>query len=155
MELGGANTAELLFLDSMIPGAIQRATEALERAAQMAGIGERIRAAADPQNGRQAVLDLLETLHMSEPELDNSWLYFIAFRQFDDFFAIVDALNAEATIWSAADNIMFSVNSFRESGIAADPRYVATMTDIGAVEAWDTRGPPDFCSKDTGTWVCE
>jgi hypothetical protein len=50
---------------------------------------------------------------------------------------------------------MFTVTIFRDSGITADPRYVKAMTDIGVVEAWETRGPPDFCSKDTGTWVCE
>jgi len=160
LELGATSVGELLFLDYVIAGDIHKATEVLERAAQLsgidsAGIGERIRAAADPQNGRQAVLDLLKTLHKRDPELDNSWLYFFAFRQFDEFFAIVDALNAEATIWSAADEIMFSANSFRDSGIAADSRYVAVMTDIGAVEAWVTRGPPDHCHKDTGAWVCE
>ena len=46
------------------------------------------------------------------------------------------------------------ISSEDPAGIA-DPRYVAAMTDIGVVEAWDTRGPPDFCSKDTGTWVCK
>ncbi len=160
IDLGSPYVGELLFLDYMLAGDVLKATEVLERVAQMAGIdsagiGERVRAAADPQNGRQAVLDLLETLHKSDPVLDNSWLYFVAFRQFDDFFAIVDGLNAEGTIWSDADNIMFSVNSFRDAGIAADPRYVATMTDMGAVEAWEIRGPPDHCRKDTGAWVCE
>ena len=82
-------------------------------------------------------------------------IYFLAFRQWDDLFAVIDAYNAKATTWSDADNIMYWVTTFRDSGITADPRYVAAMTDIGVVEAWDTRGPPDFCSKDTGAWVCE
>ena len=72
-----------------------------------------------------------------------------------DLFAVIDAYNAVTTTWTDADDIMFYAAIFRDSGITADPRYVAAMSDIGAVEAWETRGPPDFCRKDTGAWVCE
>jgi TolB-like protein len=160
MELGSVLSARALFVDYMLASEIDRAIVAHDRAMQMngedpAGVADRIRAAADPVTGRQALLDWLEVVPDSPFWTGSSWIYFLAFRQWDDLFAVIDAYNAKATTWSDADNIMNSVTIFRDSGITADPRYVAAMTDYGVVEAWDTRGPPDYCSKDTGTWVCK
>ena len=160
MELGSAASALALFMDYMLANEVDKAIVAHDRAMRLgdedpAGIADRIRAAADPVSGRQAVLDLVEAL----PDIGiwgaSSWFYFFAFHQWDDLFAVIDAYNAKATTWSDADNIMYWATIFRDSGITADPRYVAAIRDIGVVEAWDTRGPPDFCSKDSGTWVCE
>jgi TolB-like protein len=160
MELGSAGSALALFMDYMFANEIDRAIVTHDRAMRMndedpAGVADRIRAAADPVAGRQALLDLLKAVPDTGIWTEASWFYFLAFRQWDDLFAVIDAYNTKATTWSDADHIMFLITIFRDSGITADPRYVAAMTDIGVVEAWDTRGPPDYCSKDTGTWVCE
>jgi TolB-like protein len=160
MELGNTSSAHGLFVDYMLDNEIDKAIVAHDRAMRMsdedpAGVADRIRAATDPVAGRQELLDLLKAVPDTGVWNESSWLYFLAFRQWDDLFAVIDAYNDRATNWSDADNVMYWVTIFRDSGITADPRYVVAMTDIGAVEAWDTRGPPDFCSKDSGTWVCE
>jgi len=160
VELGGALSAQSLFMDYMISGEIDAAIVALERFLRMSGedptgIGDRIRAAADPVSGRQALLDWVATFPESDFWNGTNWLYFLAFRQFDDLFDVIDAHNARATDWSDADNIMFYVAIFRNSGVTANPRYAAAMNAIGAVDAWETHGPPDHCRKDTGAWVCQ
>jgi hypothetical protein len=71
----------------------------------------------------------------------------LAFRQFDDLFDVIDAHNARATDWSDADNIMYYVAIFRESGVTANPRYAAAMNAIGAVDAWETRAPQIFAAR--------
>ena len=160
MELGSAASALHLFLDYMFANEIDKAVVAHDRAMRLSdedptGIADLIRATSDPVAGQQELLELLGALPDTGLWNESRWFYYFAFRQWDDLFAVIDAYNAKATTWSDADNIMHLVTIFRDSGVIADPRYVKAMTDIGVVEAWNTRGPPDFCGKDTGTWVCE
>ncbi|MHA1565670.1 MAG: hypothetical protein ACTSX7_10200, partial [Alphaproteobacteria bacterium] len=160
VELGDALSAQILFMDYMITGEIDEAIVALERSLRMSGedptgVGDRIRAAADPVSGRQALLDWVATFPENDFWNGTNWAYFLAFRQFDDLFDVIDAHNARATDWSDADEIMYYVSVFRDSGVTASPRYAAAMNAIGAVDAWETRGPPDFCRKDAGEWVCD
>ena len=160
VELGDALSAQNLFMDYMITGEIDAAIVALERSLRMSGedptgVGDRIRAAADPVSGHQALLDWVATFPEGDFWNGTNWVYLLAFRQFDDLFDVIDAHNARATDWSDADEIMYYVSIFRDSGVTASPRYAAAINAIGAVDAWETRGPPDFCRKDTGEWVCD
>lgn len=42
----------------------------------------------------------------------------------------------------------------RERGFTAHPRFLEAATYLGLPEIWEQRGPPDFCSKAEGQWVC-
>jgi hypothetical protein len=33
--------------------------------------------------------------------------------------------------------------------------YVELAESLGFIEIWEQRGPPDFCQKLDGEWVCE
>jgi hypothetical protein len=43
----------------------------------------------------------------------------------------------------------------RDTGFTARPQYVELANRMGLVDIWEQRGPPDFCSKADGRWVCE
>jgi tetratricopeptide (TPR) repeat protein len=43
----------------------------------------------------------------------------------------------------------------RDSGFIAHPRFIEIAEAMVLVDLWDKRGPPDFCEKVDGEWVCE
>jgi hypothetical protein len=43
----------------------------------------------------------------------------------------------------------------RPPGLTAHPRYIEFAEAYALVELWDQRGPPDYCKKLEGQWVCE
>ena len=54
-----------------------------------------------------------------------------------------------------AEVLIFNSQIDRNSGFTADPRYLEIAEMVGLVELWEQRGPPDFCQKTGGEWVCE
>jgi hypothetical protein len=44
---------------------------------------------------------------------------------------------------------------FRDQGFTAHPKYLEVAEWMGLTDVWDRRGPPDYCSKVEGRWVCD
>jgi len=44
---------------------------------------------------------------------------------------------------------------FRHGGFTAHPKYLEAAESLGVIDIWEQRGPPDFCEKLNGQWVCE
>jgi hypothetical protein len=40
-------------------------------------------------------------------------------------------------------------------GFTAHPKYLEVVESIGIMDVWEQRGPPDFCDKVGGEWVCK
>jgi hypothetical protein len=64
-------------------------------------------------------------------------------------------LDLDGSIWTDADVPVFYGTVFRRTGFTADPKYVEIAEAIGMMDVWEQRGPPDFCRKVVGEWVCE
>jgi TolB-like protein len=43
----------------------------------------------------------------------------------------------------------------RSTGFTAHPKFLEVAEALDLFELWDERGPPDFCEKVGGEWVCE
>jgi len=50
---------------------------------------------------------------------------------------------------------LFDSMVFRRSGFTAHPKFLEVAETMGLIDIWEKRGPPDFCSKSSGQWVCE
>jgi hypothetical protein len=46
--------------------------------------------------------------------------------------------------------IVFPANGFR-----SHPGFLRYAKASGLADFWDEHGAPDFCSKESGQWVCE
>jgi hypothetical protein len=44
---------------------------------------------------------------------------------------------------------------FKRADIVTHPRFLPFRKADTMVAMWDERGPPDFCNKASGEWVCE
>lgn len=82
-----------------------------------------------------------------------TWYLFFGFldRQFDRIFE----LDLTDSSWTDADVPIWQGTLFRRLGFTAHPKYLELAEEIGLVKLWEERGPPDFCNKIDGEWVCE
>ena len=89
---------------------------------------------------------------MSEEEVASLYLLF---GFLDRYFELVFATEPNASTWHLAGIHLWRGTIFRRLGFTAHPRYLELARSLGIVETWEQRGPPDFCEKLDGQWVCE
>ena len=122
---------------------------------------ELVTAARDPFSG-QAYLDrripeIAATL--SEDDGFNwqtgliNWYLYLGFT--DRYFELINGANAVGGTWSDADEHLLNGHVFNRMGFTAHPDYIQFAIDVGIVDTWDQRGPPEFCRKRGDSWACE
>jgi TolB-like protein len=52
-------------------------------------------------------------------------------------------------------NLLASGIAYKQLGFTRHPRYLDVAEAVGIVNVWEQRGPPDFCEKTGGQWVCQ
>jgi len=57
--------------------------------------------------------------------------------------------------WSNVDYPLQYGMIYGRHGFTSHPKFMKYAEVSGMTDLWDRRGPPDFCSKDSGEWVCE
>jgi len=83
------------------------------------------------------------------------YYWYLGLGEFDRFWAVVDQLRAEAAgDWDESGFLLEYANAFRETGVTGHAGYLRYAESTGLIDLWEQRGPPDFCSKDNGEWVC-
>ena len=80
--------------------------------------------------------------------------WYLPFGFLDRYFEIMRDRDLDSP-WTDADDFVYSGTIYRRTGFTAHPKYLEVVESLGIVEVWDKRGPPDFCSKSSGQWVCE
>jgi TolB-like protein len=117
--------------------------------------------ARDPASG-QAYLDLhIPQIVASMPEeyAVQTWrslvLWYLLFGFIDRHFEVILDLVATDSTWTDADGLVFDGTVYRRLGFTAHPKYLEVVKLLGITELWEQRGPPDFCEKVGGEWVCE
>jgi tetratricopeptide (TPR) repeat protein len=146
-----------LFISQMLSGDLEAAIVAYESFLKSvgkdpAGAKDWVRAASDPDTGRQFLLDALENQYRGFS--DGRWSVFFAFGYLDDFYDELEYNIHPDMIWYDAEPIIFSAMYHRRSGVSAHPRYLPAMELMTITDTWDELGPPDHCNKDSGEWVC-
>lgn len=117
--------------------------------------------ASHPDTG-QALLDRrIPQIVASTPEVRaytqrhalHTWYLYFGF--IDRYFELIFAEGPNARTVTAADVHIWEGHLFRRMGFTAHPRYVEAAEALGIVDTWEQRGPPDFCEKVSGDWICE
>ncbi len=81
------------------------------------------------------------------------WYVFFGFL--DRYFELLLDLGLTDSTWTDADQFVFVGTVFRRLGFTAHPKYLEVAELMGIIRIWEQRGPPDFCEKVDGQWVCE
>jgi hypothetical protein len=82
-------------------------------------------------------------------------LWYVFFGFLDRYFELILDLDLTDSAWTDADVPVHDGTVFRRLGFTAHPKYLEVVELLGIVELWEQRGPPDFCEKVGGEWVCE
>ncbi|MFQ6006224.1 MAG: winged helix-turn-helix domain-containing tetratricopeptide repeat protein [Woeseia sp.] len=88
---------------------------------------------------------------MSEEGLTSLYLFF---GFLDRHFELILATEPSDSTWHLAGIHLWRGNVFRRTGFTAHPKYLDLVNSLGIIESWEQRGPPDFCEKVSGEWVC-
>jgi len=81
-----------------------------------------------------------------------TWYVFFGFL--DRYYELILEHEINDAEWSEAEVPFQAGTVFWRLGFTAHPKYLAVAEALGIVELWDHRGPPDFCEKVSGEWVC-
>ncbi len=124
-------------------------------------VRELVTNARDPVTG-QAYLDrripeiVAALAELDEFDWQNGMTSFYLFFGFlDRHFELILATEPSDVRWHDAGIHLWRGNIFRRLGFAAHPKYLEVVKLLGTVDVWEQRGPPDFCEKQNGDWVCE
>ena len=82
--------------------------------------------------------------------------FYLYFGFLDRYFELLLENDPNDSRWSEADFYLFDgVSDTRRTGFTAHPKFLEVAETMGIIKIWEKRGPPDFCDKVGGQWVCE
>ncbi len=73
----------------------------------------------------------------------------------DRQFELVLATDLTPLKWSDAEVLIHYGTIHRRLGFTAHPKYLEVVEEMGLIRIWEQRGPPVYCEKVDGAWVCE
>jgi TolB-like protein/tetratricopeptide (TPR) repeat protein len=151
-------------LDYLIAKEFESAIEILEKAPAMAFWNPKdarhvVENAADPVNGKAFLDEWIDDVVENASDfldVNRAYYWYLAFGHIDDYWQQIENYEAQTdSAWTMADELEIWGTAFPASGYTRHPQYLTNGIIWGLTELWDTRGPPDMCSKSTGQWVCE
>lgn len=98
-------------------------------------------------------------LELMEPEQAELWQHYLNglylyFDFIDRYYDILLAHRPDYAEWSQGMYYLWEGTLARDRGFFAHPKYLEVAEQMGFAEVWERRGPPDFCEKRSGQWVC-
>jgi TolB-like protein len=128
---------------------------------ESAWVRELVAGARDPASG-QAYLDRrIPQIVASMPDEDaRSWQltlanWYLVFGFPDRQFELILATDLTPLTWSDAEVSIHYGSIYRRLGFTAHPKYLEVAEALDFIGLWEQRGPPDYCEKAGGQWVCE
>ena len=79
---------------------------------------------------------------------------FLGLGLLDEFYDLLELLGGFEPAQTNAEYAIQQATPLTGFGFTAHPRYVEMATAYGLASVWDRRGPPDYCSKIEGHWIC-
>jgi len=113
----------------------------------------------DAETGRSALKEWVEyrAAISSESFADAAFAkaYYLVFGYMDLYIEAIDSYGPPSTAWSDVEipeawGVYLPVTGYRKT-----QHFLDRAEGLGLIELWEHRGPPDYCSKDSGEWVCE
>jgi TolB-like protein/DNA-binding SARP family transcriptional activator len=117
--------------------------------------------ARDPATGQAHLDRQISQLVASLPEdrssqvLVDSTHFYLVFGFLDRYFELIYELGVSDLGWLDSELSVSVGMMYRGSGFTAHPRFLEVAEAFGMIELWEQRGPPDFCEKVSGQWICE
>jgi len=62
---------------------------------------------------------------------------------------------SEKYAWTSSELLVVYGLAFPETGFIRHPAFLHYAQTSGLMDVWDKYGPPEWCSKANGEWVCE
>ena len=113
----------------------------------------------DPETGRSALKEWVEyrAANIVEYFSDAAFarVYYLLFGYMDLYIEAIDSYGLRTTYWSDVEilenwGVFLPVTGYRKT-----QHFLDRAEGSGLIELWEHRGPPDYCSKDSGEWVCQ
>lgn len=119
----------------------------------------------DPVTRREHLLSLADPdgkMNMNGLNKNTLYWLYLSFGYMDDYWAEIKRLDKEKGYagspsdyaWSPADDWVQFGMLHHARGFTAHPYFLERARATKMVELWEERGPPDFCAKTDGEWVC-
>ncbi len=124
-------------------------------------VRELVAGARNPETGQAYLDQRIPLIVASTPEEDafsvqhSLTQFYLWFGFLDRYFELIVALSPSGSVWSNADMLVYEGMTHPWSGFTAHPRFLELAEEFGLINLWEKRGPPDFCEKLGGQWVCE
>jgi TolB-like protein len=117
--------------------------------------------ANDPENGLAFLNSHIPEIVASVPVgrafemqlLLDGW--YLTYGFLDRYFEIIFERSPTKTAFGDSEVLIFNGQLDRNSGFTAHPEYLRVARNASLIDLWEERGPPDFCEKTNGEWVCE
>jgi TolB-like protein/DNA-binding winged helix-turn-helix (wHTH) protein len=113
---------------------------------------------ATRQSGRAALDERIAAVLAATPEADVADTRFelnrlyLLFGFLDRYFEII--LDDQSVSPLEREYYVGWGTVYRQWGFTAHPRYPEVARLMGFTDAWERRGPPDYCEAESGEWVC-
>jgi tetratricopeptide (TPR) repeat protein len=124
-------------------------------------VRELVTGARDPATG-QAHLDRRIPDIVASVPIESAYnarlnlkLWYVLFGYLDRYYELILEHDINDGEWSDAEVLLQVGVLFWRLGFTAHPKYLEVSEALGIVDLWEHRGPPDFCEKTSGEWVCE
>ncbi len=124
-------------------------------------IGELVTGARNPATG-QAYLDrrvpqIVASIREEQAFDMQPWLsfWYLYLGFLDRYFELILDLDPSDSTWTDAEVLVYRGTITRRLGFTAHTKYLDVAASMGIIDVWEQRGPPDFCEKVGGQWVCE
>ena len=124
-------------------------------------VRELVTAARDPATG-QAYLDRrVPQIVASVPEeYAYAWQlgltkWYLFFGFLDRYFELILTTDLTNSTWTDTEELIHGGTMYRRLGFTAHPKYIEVTEALDYIGLWEQRGPPDFCEKVGGEWICE
>jgi len=110
----------------------------------------------DPAYLDRAIPRVLELMGPEQAEVWQHYLngLYLYFDFIDRYYDILLAHRPDYVEWSQAMYYVWEGTLAHDRGFFAHPKYIEVAERMGFIEVWERRGPPDFCEKPSGQWVC-
>jgi TolB-like protein len=159
-QMGDHSAGRMIFIDQMLQGNYEAAIATLESTytalgLDPSGIRNRVNAALNPETRLATVEAWSEEAASIANQVIGEWWLYLAFGLLDELFDKLEATLPVGTVWSDSDTVLYNAVVFRNSGLTTHPRYLTLMKLNNTLPLWEQRGPPDYCRKQAGLWVCE
>ena len=112
----------------------------------------------DPETGRSALQEWGEFQKANaEVFVDAAFsaAFYLVFGHVDLYIEAIDSYGPPTTYWSDVEPLETWGAYAPVAGYRKTQHFLDRAEASSLIELWEHRGPPDYCSKDSGEWVCE